>query len=129
MEGVETRVGRISLDGSEQSGILHQPELIVGRIHASDNGKLALTASTPRHPNELFVIESGESEPRRLTRSNDWLDAVDMARQSVFEYQAEDGLELQGLLVWPLDYREGQRLSADSGRPRWTGGHITPTAG
>jgi len=108
-EGVETRVGRISLDGSEQSGILHQPELIVGRIHASDNGKLALTASTPRHPNELFVIESGESEPRRLTRSNDWLDAVDMARQSVFEYQAEDGLELQGLLVWPLDYREGQR--------------------
>lgn len=108
-EGVETRLGKISPDGSGQSTILHRPDLVIGRVHSEGNGKLALTASTPRHPNELFVIESGESEPRRLTRSNDWLDAVDMARQSVFEYQAEDGLELQGLLVWPLDYREGQR--------------------
>src|SRR6056297_961467 len=44
-----------------------------------------------------------------MTRINPWLDNIDLARQTVFEYQAADGLALQGLLVWPLDYQDGRR--------------------
>lgn len=108
-EGVESRVGRITVDGDNDRTLLRQDGLIVGRISVSPGGPIALVASRSEHGNEVFLLDPGAGEVERMTRTNPWLDGIALARQSVFEYQAADGLALQGLLVWPLDYREGQR--------------------
>jgi dipeptidyl aminopeptidase/acylaminoacyl peptidase len=108
-EGVESRVGRIRPTGDDDRTLLQQNGLIVGRISVSELGPIALAASRAEHGTEVFRLDPGAGEVERLTRTNPWLDEIEMARQTVFEYQASDGLELQGLLVWPLDYREGRR--------------------
>ena len=108
-EGAEARLGGIEPDGSGHDTIHQRDGLIFNGISVAGNGRLALTASSPEHPAEAFALGSGNEEPTRLTDSNPWLDGVDLARQEVVTYQAADGLEIEGILFWPLNYQEGQR--------------------
>lgn len=108
-EGVESRIGRIEVDGDNDRTLLQQDGLIVARISVSQRGPIAFAASRSEHSSEVFLLDPGGGEVERMTRTNPWLEGMELARQSVFEYEAADGLALQGLLVWPLDYREGQR--------------------
>lgn len=108
-EGVESRVAAISVDGDGERDLASLPGLIFTALSVSDQGRLAAVASSSAHPPEVFAFEEGSGAPERLTDSNPWLADVELARQEVFEWQARDGLTLQGLLVWPLDFREGER--------------------
>jgi dipeptidyl aminopeptidase/acylaminoacyl peptidase len=57
----------------------------------------------------VFTLAHDETEPRRLTNTNPWLEKVTLAKQEVVSFKARDGLELQGLLIHPLDEQPGQR--------------------
>ncbi len=77
--------------------------------HLSWNRKLkrfAFNGSTPTHPAELFVAR-WKKLPKRLTHSNPWLANIRLARQEVIRWKAEDGLIIEGLLLKPLDFKEG----------------------
>jgi dipeptidyl aminopeptidase/acylaminoacyl peptidase len=73
-------------------------------------GKVALTASAPERPGELFRWTLGGGEPARVTDSNPWLAERRLATQEVVDFEARDGIELQGLLIPPLDRDEGERV-------------------
>jgi len=112
-EGVGARVGRIGVDGSAADGStqpLAQGEAAWDTIEAAGS-TVALLGSTPRHPTELYRLSlDGESaSPRRISNVNPWLDGVEMGEQEVVTWKARDGLELQGLLIRPLDEKPGQR--------------------
>jgi dipeptidyl aminopeptidase/acylaminoacyl peptidase len=108
-EGVETRLARIAVDGDDERTLFSREALAISRFSVSDAGDFAMLASSPNHGSELFTMGVQDGNAERMTDSNPWLANRELARQTVFEYQAEDGLDLQGLLVWPLDYREGRR--------------------
>jgi dipeptidyl aminopeptidase/acylaminoacyl peptidase len=107
-EGVDSRIGSIDPDGGDQQTLLERPALAIVDVEVA-GGRTVVTASTPEHPREIYQSEDGSDGGRRLTDSNPWLAEVELARQEVVTYEARDGLEIQGLLVWPLDYDEGQR--------------------
>jgi dipeptidyl aminopeptidase/acylaminoacyl peptidase len=105
-EGVESRIGAIRPDGEDERTLLSRDGLIVESIDV-DGGGVAFSASTPRHPEEAFRLADDRAE--RLSDSNRWLADVELARQQVVTYAARDGLDIQGLLIWPLDYQEDRR--------------------
>ncbi|RFF28341.1 S9 family peptidase [Wenzhouxiangella sp. 15181] len=105
-EGVEARIGRIGADGSNPETLLDETGLIATSVEAR-GGRIVAAGSTPRYPREVHLLDDDGAE--RLTESNPWLAEVELARQQVIEYEARDGLMIQGLLVWPLDYSEGKR--------------------
>jgi dipeptidyl aminopeptidase/acylaminoacyl peptidase len=108
-EGVEARVGQIAVDGSAEETLLSRDGLIFDALSVADTGQLALRANSSSHPGEVYLADPSNDVLERLTESNPWLDGVSLARQTVVRYPAADGLEIEGLLIWPLDYREGQR--------------------
>jgi len=108
-EGVESRIGQLETDGANDRTLMQQSGLVASRFSVSESGTIAVAASSPSHSSEVFLLDPGVGQIERATRTNPWLDDIELARQTVFEYQAEDGLDLQGLLVWPLDYEEGER--------------------
>ena len=108
-EGVEARLGQIGPDGSNERTLVQRTGLIFDGIATSADGQIVTTASTPEHPREVFALTGEDLVPLRLTDANPWLADVRLGRQEVVTYAAADGLEIEGLLHWPLDYREGQR--------------------
>lgn len=71
---------------------------------------LAFVGHTPRYPPEVYLSNPDSKEPlRRLTDSNPWLRTMRFAEQQVIKHRARDGLELEGVLVRPLDEKKGQR--------------------
>jgi dipeptidyl aminopeptidase/acylaminoacyl peptidase len=122
-EGVESRVYRIGRDGSGRTRLLDAGEEVWDSVEAaadSDGGlRLALVGESARHPAELFTAdlapaappgtEKGSLAPERRTDSNPWLAGIAFAEQETVTYEARDGLELQGLLIRPLERVDGER--------------------
>jgi dipeptidyl aminopeptidase/acylaminoacyl peptidase len=112
-EGVETVVAEVRRDGTARRTVVPAGQAIFTAIEASGSGTLALQADTPRHPPEVYALTLGPGAqspmPKRLTDSNPWLASMRFAPQEVVTFAARDGLELQGILVRPLDARPGQR--------------------
>ena len=102
-EGVDTRLGEIGVDGSGDRTVLAAGGPIWGSLSASAGGDLALVGQSPEHPAEVFHVAASEQQARRLTDSNPWLADVRLARHEVVRYAARDGLEIEGVLVHPLD--------------------------
>jgi dipeptidyl aminopeptidase/acylaminoacyl peptidase len=109
-EGVETTVGEIRQDGTRRSTIVEAGGPILGSLSLSADGRtMAFAGESPAHPFELFVLDDGDRVPLRATNSNPWLDRVRLASQEVVRWTARDGLEIEGLLIRPLDEAAGRR--------------------
>ena len=67
-------------------------------------------ASTASHPREVFSGALDDSlEPRRRTWHNAILNSQKLGRQEVYGWTARDGLDIEGVLVKPVGYREASR--------------------
>ncbi len=108
-EGADARLGEVDLDGKNDATLLARGGPIFTSISRAENGATALVGSTPSHPSEVFFLPAGASEAKRLTDSNPWLAEKRLATQEVVRYKARDGLELEGLLIRPLDEEAGKR--------------------
>jgi len=104
--GTDVELQTIRYDGNSRR-VVTRGGAIFSDLSTSRGGHIALIGSTPDHPGEVYRIE--RDEPVRLTDSNPWLEQVDLARQEVVRYSARDGLEIEGVLVYPLDHDEGRR--------------------
>lgn len=77
-------------------------------IYDKNSGNYILVVSKFNHPNEIYSFNK-KGEFKRLTNVNPWLDNVKFARQEEVRYFARDGLEITGVLIYPLNYEEGKR--------------------
>lgn len=109
-EGVHSRLAEIVVDGAGQRTLLAADGPVHMGLSVAPGGAAALVGSTPAHPSEVFLYTPGAGEARRLTDSNPWLKDVRLARQEIVRYTARDGLELEGLLVHPLERRGSARV-------------------
>jgi dipeptidyl aminopeptidase/acylaminoacyl peptidase len=109
-QGVQSLFGTIEADGSGRRTIVPAGGPILRDCTLSRDGRKAMfVADSPAHTGEVFVMSVGEAAPVRWTDSNPWLADVELAPQEVVTYRARDGLEIEGLLVRPLNESKGKR--------------------
>jgi dipeptidyl aminopeptidase/acylaminoacyl peptidase len=117
-KGVWTEVGAVRVRGTDEKVPANEgPTLLVKTggpilhsVSVSRDGKtLAFVGDAPRHPPEVYLLGPGDRTPRRLTDSNPGLKGMRFAKQEVIKHKARDGLELEGILVRPLDEKKGER--------------------
>jgi dipeptidyl aminopeptidase/acylaminoacyl peptidase len=71
--------------------------------------RIAVLASTPSAPAEVFALENGEL--RGLSRQNDsWLRGVQLAPMEEISFRSRDGTAVNGFLVRPVGYQNGGRV-------------------
>jgi dipeptidyl aminopeptidase/acylaminoacyl peptidase len=63
-----------------------------------------MAASTGTHPDEVFTLDRGDARLQRLTDSNPGLGEADLGEQKVVHWQAEDGLDIAGVLILPVGH-------------------------
>jgi dipeptidyl aminopeptidase/acylaminoacyl peptidase len=106
--GVWTAVSAVDVEGRAVGEIGGTGQPIFGHISITADGRTAaVIGHTPQHPPEVFLLDRGQA--RRLTHGNLWLKDKRLARQEYVQHKARDGLGLEGVLIYPLDEKPGQR--------------------
>lgn len=104
IESTRTAVRRIPLAGGEPVHLLGGgAEIFQAMSLSADGTRLVAPANTAAHPSEVFVAELETGAFRRLTDHNPVLSEVRLARQEVIRWTARDGMEMEGILLHPLD--------------------------
>lgn len=106
--GVWSVYGKINKDGSSMQAIIKPDNLNLSGFSRSKSGTTAFIADSPRYPAEIHLMKKNEQAPSRLTNSNPWLNERFLGRQEVVTWQTSDSLKLQGMLVYPIDYKKGK---------------------
>ncbi|WP_171032876.1 S9 family peptidase [Fodinibius saliphilus] len=106
-KGVWSVYGSISTDGTNMNTIVDSDGPSISSFDRTSDGNTIFTASTATHPSELFQLNDGDL--KRITNSNPWLENKKFGKQKVVSWKAEDGTELQGILVYPLDFEKGKQ--------------------
>lgn len=82
---------------------------LVSDFSIGPGGKVALLASTPAAPAEVFALEGGGL--RGLSRQNDqWLRNIQLAPVEEISFESRDGTPINGFLVRPVGHRSGMRV-------------------
>lgn len=94
--GADSVLMNIGTDGRRNKAS-SDPKLNYDLVDISDNGLVATVCDSSRHPNELFV------NGKQVTDSNPWLKSRQLAKQQLITYKTRDGLEIEGMLISPLN--------------------------
>ncbi len=99
--GLWSEYGTVSASRPAEAGqapdsgpILRSMDGVAGKAGA------VFVADTPAHPPEVYALAGNRLE--RLTDSNPWLAERTLGRQETFSYAARDGLEIEAVLIRPL---------------------------
>ena len=109
-QGVWSTFAEVDAEDGSASTILAKGKYTLHELSLSqgDSG-IAFIGESPLHPPEVYAMRPGETQPRRLTHSNPFLDSVPLAKQEVVTFEARDGLALEGILIRPLEEKAGSR--------------------
>jgi len=110
-EGVWNTLNTVGTDGSTRETVLDGEDMnMVFRPpnYTDDFEHFALVCSSPEIPADIFYWKRGKDQPERLTELNPWIEQRKLGRQEVVHYQARDGLEIEGILVYPVGYRDNR---------------------
>jgi dipeptidyl aminopeptidase/acylaminoacyl peptidase len=83
---------------------------IRGWSYAPSIDRHVFSLDQPTNPGDLWVVAAAGGTPTRVTRVYEYL-ARDFQhpRQEKVEWKGADGTTVEGMLFYPLDYRQGQR--------------------
>jgi dipeptidyl aminopeptidase/acylaminoacyl peptidase len=100
-------LARVPAEGGRVDRLL-QGRRTVSDYSAGPGGKLAVLASTPSQPDEIFAAD-GNALRQLTTQNKEWLAQVRLAPVEEISFPSKDGTEIHGFLVKPPDYQPGKR--------------------
>lgn len=101
--GVETYYGAVEEDGQRRRTMIPSGYGIFNTVSPNSGGDVvALVVESSSHPRELYLWTQDDRRPQRLTTLNPWLEERQLASQDVVRFTARDGLQLEGMLMRPL---------------------------
>lgn len=107
-EGCYSAMKKIDAKSGKHTSWYEKGAIIRG-WHVSKNGNLAVSASTPKHPNEVFAGSATAKGLRKLTSSNEDLSKIVLAKQEVISWTGPDNWKIEGVLTYPIDYKAGTK--------------------
>ncbi len=108
--GVRSQLFHASPDGGEPRPITAGDHALRGWHYQPSAGEHLFGMDTPTNSGDLHRMAEGGGELTKVTGVFDYLaETFRLPRQEAIRWSGEDGVEVEGLLYYPLDYQEGTR--------------------
>lgn len=106
--GTKSEISVFNIDSRSITSKHVAGDEVITAIHADLSGRVFVgVGSSDSHPKELLDL-SGKTI-KRLTTTNPELKDVAMPKQITIKYLARDGVELEGILIYPIGYRRNKK--------------------
>jgi dipeptidyl aminopeptidase/acylaminoacyl peptidase len=109
VEGTHSTLNRVDAKSGKMKPVAGAGPILQSLSARPETGRFAAVVHSPEHPQEVFSGKLKDGKLTRLTWHNPDLKTVQLARQEVIEWKADDGLTIEGILTYPLNYKEGRR--------------------
>ena len=110
-EGVYPKLNLVPLEGGKREVILDASAsgIIFNTPEYNDDfNQFVFTGSTPDDYANIYTW-NGKDEIKRITDLNPELAGKVLGRQEVVQYNARDGQEIEGLLIYPVGFESGNK--------------------
>jgi dipeptidyl aminopeptidase/acylaminoacyl peptidase len=110
-ESVWSTLSTVDAEGGERKIILdsrHTGVIFATPSYTEDFDHFAFAGNTPQTPGDVYYWEEGWDKPKKVVTLNPWISQRGLGKQKAVSYSARDGLELEGLLVYPVGYQENK---------------------
>lgn len=95
--------------GGEVKTISSGDAVIGGVSFARAADKVAFARSDIQRPADVYVSSLSNFNPAKLTDHNQQLNDIALGRGEVVRWKSKDGMEIEGVLVYPVNYEAGKR--------------------
>jgi len=107
--GTLTRLYALPADGGPPQE-LDSGGLVIGGVSLNTSRTLlGFTSQTSLAAPEAYISRLDRFEPVQVSRANGDLPGHPLGKTEVIRWKSSDGLEIEGLLTCPVDYRAGRR--------------------
>jgi dipeptidyl aminopeptidase/acylaminoacyl peptidase len=107
--GVHNEIMRVNVATKETAQLTRGDHSLGNWSFAEDNGLHVFTLNSFERPSEIYTMAPG-AQPKRVTSVFDEdLAKFKTARQEKITWKGQDGVTIEGLLTYPLDYKAGTR--------------------
>ncbi|HSL21984.1 MAG TPA: S9 family peptidase [Vicinamibacterales bacterium] len=108
--GVESQLLRVPAEGGLPEALTKGQHSITGWSFEPKANRHVVSINAADNAGDLWTIPGGGGAPARVTHVFDYLAReFSLPRQERVEWKGADGAAVDGLLFYPLDYRQGQR--------------------
>jgi dipeptidyl aminopeptidase/acylaminoacyl peptidase len=84
---------------------------VIGSIGLTPSAdRMAFTWQTTDEPWDVYVSSTTDYAPRKITDLHAHVPRPEMGRTELVTWESTDGLEIEGLLTYPVGYEEGSRV-------------------
>ena len=89
---------------SDTRGVMTSP------TWSKDGSVLAFVRADPQNPNDVHVSQgTAPFRPVKLTDHNPQVGQLALGRSEVIKWKSSDGVEIEGILIYPIDYQPGRK--------------------
>lgn len=92
----------------EESSWVSDPSGVATGFDLSPNGRASFVFQNPNTPPEVFVKDLSSNELVQLSHINDTNEVPEMGRSEILTWKSKDGLEVEGILTYPVGYEKGK---------------------
>ncbi|HVO72628.1 MAG TPA: prolyl oligopeptidase family serine peptidase, partial [Ignavibacteriaceae bacterium] len=108
-KGTQSVIWKQPVNGKAELIDLGDVNIEDGNLSISKSGAAAFIGSTSFHPAELYVMESMDKKPKRLTNLNSFADSLILGKSVGISWKGEGGFDEDGVLTYPANYKEGEK--------------------
>jgi len=107
--GVRDALLRVAVDGGEPGTVFEADAALGGWSYSPKLDRHVFTERTAASPGDVWTM-ARDGRPSRVTHVfDDLATRFRLPREEAITWKGEDGVTVEGLLYYPLDYREGER--------------------
>jgi dipeptidyl aminopeptidase/acylaminoacyl peptidase len=103
------RVFAIPADGEKPRVITKGPGNFTNASFSRNGNVMAFIHQTIDTPPDVYITGTLKFEPVKLTGVNADIPMLPMGKTEAISWKSVDGLEIEGLLTYPVNYKEGKR--------------------
>lgn len=105
-----TQIGKVDIQ-TKKIEILISKEKIISNISISPAlDIMAFVMTDPENPGNLWVSDIKLKKPHLLVQSNPDIKKLKIGKTKIIQWKSFDGKTIEGILVLPVGYKEGQRV-------------------
>ena len=108
--GTEQHLQRLPADGSEASVVTKERGVYGAFSFSDDLETMAYTFQTPEMPADVYVGDLDGTDGVRVSDVHAGVPRPEMGRTEKLTWTTSDGLDIDGLLTYPVGYEEGTQV-------------------